>query len=617
MTEHFLHPSGPLRKDFEAYANGGEMSEALSAELRAYEWIKFDETAIEGEHALMPSERAHSKRAEFPYMAATLRLRQHIPMIEAARQSPTTSRAFESCWRAWKLVAAPHAFQPSRGRVPKHIRALGTDAVCRRAWRLDASAHFDATALHALFAQRGATRLALTDAASVRHDYVDRAVQTGGIYSFPSEDRDVVESALAVVADGCDAFAEGVMAPAELALRYPRRIVLQLLLKNPDRLKSLQGDESIATRNMWQVQVWEEWAPASTASSLEVFPGEVRLMCVAEEIPWACIRGGLRSWSIGGPSDIGGCTRLSGGGLVDPSELCAVMDSEAPLALRLERLMLTWDAGRGCEEPHIDPSDRRLALWAGFARAPSYLACCLCIDDVLGRGIGRLCIGQHESYYRAALALRDNSMVAPNLLVRDYVAMLEDGASRPLTAIEDAHPPPAKRIRAIDDGFEPQGDVAMPSAIPAPLPPLEDAAPASGDGFEEPGLVAAPVGVSSRWRQRTLAEMEAQCDALQDAWLASSPPSHVCGVPIYLERHHGTDARRDAPYVRCRMTCPSPTHVGCTKSRTLTFSTVFGMREVWGFLGAWAAEAHAQPQCDHGEYKPELHKVMAFLASPQ
>ena len=109
--------------------------------------------------------------------------------------------------------------------------------------------------------------------------------------------------------------------------------------------------------------------------------------------------------------------------------------------------------------------------------------------------------------------------------------------------------------------------------------------------------------------QNRIAELSQQYDVYKAAGL----PDVVEGISISHEvRLQG--AASDGVYIRFRCACPRDDHEACSKSRSVTFTTNFGPREIYGFFGAWIeAAGNYDSREEHADFKPSVEEVATWL----
>ena len=71
-----------MRAQFDEYEHGSDMGEDLSSEVSSIADLNFDDSVGEGPHARATRVGMGSRRAQWPWIASTLRLDQNIALVE-------------------------------------------------------------------------------------------------------------------------------------------------------------------------------------------------------------------------------------------------------------------------------------------------------------------------------------------------------------------------------------------------------------------------------------------------------------------------------------------------------------------------------------------------------
>ena len=575
VSEYFLCPGDALRLEFEAFVATGNMPPRLSRELRPYEWLRFDESPIEGEHRDLAQESARCHASKFPLLVARHRLRQHIELLKLVRKSKSLKKVFARCWASWKLVNCPYPLQISRLRVPHAYRKISNKLTIDNAYQLGATSINSQPSMAALFSEAKGSNHRLVDSEELQVDYVRAIVHLGSIYSLPVVDPD--DLSLEMLRASAPASLVPLPSPDTVLQAFTDILIFRLVDLRPGNLKIL-NDEDVPTDLRWvQIQKYEQWLPGSTSTTYDLFAhGDPEIVNICEMAPFVSWRLGLRPFSFVGASDVHGCTQYRVENIAEPRAItCANDFVNYPIVSMLGHLQGEgWREGRASKSPHDSLEDKSLCLAPGYSRRPLYFACLCRLEELLMGGLTVLRCDQTDAYYKACLLAPDRSIIIPGLLARQYAAII-DGL--PFDTVELRAR--AKRPR-LHDGFLPEL-----AALPILAPVL--------DGDDEFQDDLAPIDVLG------IHELSAEQLALHAAWAAL--PYAIDGIPLSFEGRRA--------YVRRRVKCPNPLHENCNKSRSLTQSRQLGQWEVFGFLGDWLSNAYSE---DHGASK---HSHMAYTPS--
>ena len=103
VTEYFAgHASDSLRPAMERWAATGEVSEQLSAELRANAMCKLDDTWAEAAHRDISHIGKRAASSKVPHTAASQRLEQNLAMADSL--DDRGQRYFHRAYRQWKAI---------------------------------------------------------------------------------------------------------------------------------------------------------------------------------------------------------------------------------------------------------------------------------------------------------------------------------------------------------------------------------------------------------------------------------------------------------------------------------------------------------------------------------
>ena len=193
--------------------------------------------------------------------------------------------------------------------------------------------------------------------------------------------------------------------------------------------------------------------------------------------------------------------------------------------------------------------------------------------------------------------------------------MIKDSGDSPLLAVENE----------VSNDFEPEEPMeiarfGLPVAAPSNAPLALDDGAGESDVSDDPlpdvipfpargvPVVADLAVVHDELLQNRIAKLREQYDVYKAAGL----PDVVEGISISHEvRLHG--AASDV-YIRFRCACPRDDHEACSKSRSVTFTTNFGPREIHCFFGAWIkAAGNYDIRKEHADFKPSLEEVATWL----
>ena len=94
--------SGSLRSDMVSHASGGQLSDRLRAEIRAYQLCKVDDTWAEAAHRDVSGCRGRKTGAKVAYVAATQRLGQTLSWLYTVTAAELDT--FYTCMRQWKAI---------------------------------------------------------------------------------------------------------------------------------------------------------------------------------------------------------------------------------------------------------------------------------------------------------------------------------------------------------------------------------------------------------------------------------------------------------------------------------------------------------------------------------
>ena len=502
----FLSPEGDLRRDVEVWCGGGLLSERLSTAIWEYEWLKLDESQVEGIHRDYSYEKTRSHSVSLPVVSATLRREECLQVWRDVRgEGPAAIRRFRAAWRRWKLLAVPPAEARAGLRVPKPVRALRPRVAVRRIYGVDARSAFSWRHLAGLFKERG-RHIPLEDAQWLVADYVRKTLRAGCVYSVRRSVDELPLTALLATPGRSIVAAEAAAPPLPDAASSEDRVfflVTDLAPRSRKRPRSIGAADSPVPA---LITMLGEWVPERTAESVALFaagpPGMQDLLALA---PWAAWRDTLVKWVAPQVSDVDGCHvyRRAGERVTWDAE----PDSLAlPGSVVWDRLAARgWRAGRQAAAPHTDSMDKLLCLPGSLSQSVAYGRCLLVLDGLRAVGLERLECAQLASYYEAALRCRAKDRVRPGLSAAAYREMLRDSVAG------------AGTTQALEDVREP----VVPPPLPVEPEPLPLPAPSAA---EDAGELVHITAISHR-RQRTAPyAVRAEVSAAVEAPAAQAPP---------------------------------------------------------------------------------------------
>jgi len=626
----FFAGSSTLLPQCVTLATTGVCGEALSAALLPYEWLLIDESSIEEVHRRL-NMLSDSPGMGFAGAVARLRKHQNARDVDEARKCPETRLLFERAWRNWKLTSqCPAHAQNVRCGVPRStpadVKSIRPSDAIRKAFKLDRSCLQDHSALKSMLKDISAlphTSPAVTTALAI--DWIRAATREGGVFSVAIDDDEESWPVHAVLDEvQLSLVPRTALVEDSTETDHAGRFFFTLLRARPFFDKETHTDLRRVGRNDLLVQQLERWRPRADGGEdvAEVFIGADPCFCDALAIaPYISWRNSLRNWLGDGPSDVGGCYKYRKGELAVP----LVEDVlNIPALAALEQLAaLEWQVTRSEHELHSSTADLRLCLQDGWQRAPLYLSCLLVLDSLLVAGLPGLMPAQLQSYYRAALTLADKSAVEPGKSHRTYMLMLKDKDVPRVACVDGGHSALVDAPLAVaageDSDFEPlqlQDDRAEP---------MDEDTELSDGSFEAlhenvyaavvlpkakaaaPPVVPPPPCAPGSVRLLELARLDS-------AYTASGLPEYVSGIRVMREARlwQGNNM-----YSRRRVTCPYHPH--CNASRSLSYSSNFGMAQVYGYLGAWLqggapGSAHSSREA-HKLFRPDVGAIRNFLDS--
>ena len=371
------------------------------------------------------------------------------------------------------------------------------------------------------------------------------------------------------------------------------------------------------------------WSGSVAGGKMDVFP-----MCDPYTVDlqlWGNFNDLRENWQVWDAtvSDAAGCIEISNPRR--PQPLIPLMAPHAPELMVLEAAEEAgWIVGARTG-PHTGGADDPKVLQLSTSHSNRlYVQCCLCLSDLLEKGLVALYPRQLVKYYQCILAAPQPSQVQsgrPAIQYVDFLQRLENGDDDPGRVFEVGPPPlplpPPPDVPALQDGRSESSDgiiedsppVADSDASPdagsdagnkTPVPGGVGSDVGSNDSDATPGAAADSSDAGSEGSPSVQRDSDAEEPAADFAW-----PDTLEGCELRLDEFD--DGIRH--YRRLEVTCPI--HPGCGKYRGIGARQTrhHGNAEPLAYLSVWVHAAVREGPAKHRRYNPKQHEVDAWIAT--
>ena len=270
------------------------------------------------------------------------------------------------------------------------------------------------------------------------------------------------------------------------------------------------------------------------------------------------------------------------------------MDEHYPVYLMIKHLTAQGWRTASLTDPMRPGGPKTMDRDAPVSRK-SYYRCLYQLDALFDKGLQELHIKQKEWYYKCVLRVSNPALVAPNLLVKQYKALLQGKTCEaPVNPRYnwDEDPEDSDVEACAEEEDKEQDDEDVVGLLPHEDVPFHDQDEAiTAQNSDSSSSASAPVV-----GKKVLPEIR-----------------YVEGQRIY-EGHH--DPTSPSGYRRIYIYCPHDSHMGgakpCRKYRNI-FSTDSGLEDAIAYLGVWVREGrHIATRDAHISFRPSQKAVDAY-----
>lgn len=670
----FFGSSGQFKQAMDDHIEGRGLSDALSTELTAYEQVPLDETVAEGSHRDVNLVVSKSAASRLPFWSSTQRLPQNLQDYDESCSADAVGPRdlFTQCMRRWKAVLQLDA---SKERRFVGTRSKGS-ALIDKVYRCGASNQVGWSEFKQ-FANMGPRPFNMKaiagDLNQMKRDFMHAILDRHGFFSFAREAASEVIAGAQGAApplpsagpsqhraqgSGGASSSSSAVVPLPHAPQRRELVVFQVLNTRPgNRVLAYNLDMKNASVPV-QVQYFNvvhgDESVDGMAEELHLVPEGNPVIDDAIALGrWVDISLRLQKWETLERSPREGCLCLRGRrSAIHRPGWDPLRDEDYPAVLMIRTLRSRgWTMMAEGNYDHCAADQEKRFSISGIIARKSYLRCLLSLPGLWDQGLGRLCGGKHEMYYRAVLICPDKAAIADHLLVRDYRRMIKDSGVQHRLMDADAptevgpslaDAPAAMQIEAIAERGDDEGLVDLLLAL---IAEGDEGAVAAVEDEREPARALPPALVADLGGAAPAPEVDSASDSSSSAsgsddsgLVAEGPavrhapfkrirldlPTTIDGITLE-ENIHNEDGRQDTGqrYHRIAVRCPlSDTmhvdHLACKRYRNIgeTTTRVYGRLEPVGYLGAWLrAGPRFRTRAEHMRHKPTIQEVEAYLTS--
>ena len=663
---HFCSKGSSLRAAMEQHAAGEGISDKLRQELMAYQLCALDDSWVEGSHRDITSFEANRRNAKWPYLGASMRMKQNLSLWDTA----VNQGRMVTFFRKHKAIGHPRGrTRPNRGvtnqkskskkQVISDVYRLGTAALVNWAARFE-GVHCQSP-LSSL--DSPPTLKAMT---KLKKEYLELAIKdTCSLYSLPLVNLEGEEAARNAESMS-DALA---ILDRESAGKQILFSVLGIRARRAKAIRSTKQQQRIA-RMCCPVTIQEYSLATRAAASCDVANGSLvypscspRVVDLIFFAGWATWRSGLRRWSECGSADgQPGCLVLGNPSLVHETAWNFREASQVPLVVLLDHLVnLGWQNGKLKE--HTKDSQKVMAApKSSNLSVKPYLQCLACLEDILSDAFPALVTGQPPTYYSCVLAVANPERILLDQPAAYYAKLWqaagkslgEEGTLAPedfemdnrdvaqanleMDEVEDfpiesstvtqgvGKPRPTKKKTAVADDVDNEESALWRPPKRAKPPVIHPAASATHEKAPRvqyggsSSSASAPIAVSA---EASLAKPASTRKGTRDAGpstlVKKSTPREIAdileGCNIYKENH--LEPGQPGHYVRLVAECMfrGCGHDNCERKRSIPAGNtkVIGEKEPFAFLGCWLEAAVLYDNREgHMKHQPSKTDIQAY-----
>lgn len=619
VTQLFMAKGGPLRADLDKVSTDG-VSPRLEAAIGSLAMVPFDDGINEGPHAQAHRLAQHARRAGWPWVAASMRLKQNIQ--DARVLAPSLDLPLKVVWSTWTSVLRVGG-DLRRGQRIKRQKFI--DYIYRMSFCHEAPLRpkVDGEDGHAEDDGVGSGDDADIELGVVESKAGKGARQRGRKGRGRASDG----PAAARRRQGLGPKQGAPLVDLELSKLLRQYLAASLEVHSFFSLEVADGDGvrclfyqilavdpkgifvktdntqkgGIKDAGVFEVsaQPYQEWlghggSATSASIAVECFPFDNPCMIDLLKVGGcsASARAGWRKWKTG-PADVDGCILLQSPEPLRPA--CRLEDPKVPVLALLDALGEQGFSPVEDRVRHTDAGDKRYD-GRSIAGKRCYLQCVLAFPELQQAGVAAFASGRPGIYY--ALLLKSKRLPPEGASASECkrllakctgdalsLAVLErEAIARPLLPL----PAPASAEPLPIDDDEVAGDPDVEMATEPPPVPVADEVVGDEAGASEAGPEASERG-------------------------HEGIPHEIMGQRV--SRIKGRHDVEWSYYDRISVRCCNAHHHNCTKSRSLQLgSAEFGPRAAEYFLGAWLL-ASGLPADQHRRFAPTKAEMRAYAES--
>lgn len=575
VTRDFFTPGGWLRRDMERLRDTGHTTPELQREVDGLCDVPLDDSTCESPHAKARRFWLGTRAAKFPWVAASMRLRQNLRDVERFQSLPAVD--LQEAWNKWSSV-----LQPKPGVY--RCRKLPRKTVLKQIYYVSKLVDLE-----------GCARvLGDDDPPPPEHPapQEENAAQEGDAVEpprpFATEDQKLMDAWLAASLNNFTYVSVTTETLEGKTFHYYK------LLSKRTKVFRLQPVSAVGhvTQGDWLWQPLEVTGDAGRNELVDevcVFVAEAScrscpsVICGSNPLR----RGEIKVWRGSGCPDP--ATTI----LKEPTPLkftgSLFGDAAPPLALLDELARRGFAPQRGAQV-HL-PNGVRIFDGRHPSSSRAYLQCLLNRAKIFAKGQAAFPSGKSQAWYR--LLLKSTGPVDENISAKEAQRLLTSlGEGEAMAPEPEAPPVPGPPLALpMFGGMEIDGGLPLPPPPPGapapeppppapegpPLAPLEDQPPPAALEIDAGQAPPAPEGPAGPW------------------------PEFIYGRKVTVERKRNQFGLR----VSCWK------HNNCKKYRSTRLQTNrYGPRAAEFFLTAW--QAHAEEHVEnHGAWDPSPAQIQA------